>query len=174
MQQNPEVTSATLQTCSGVNQINTLLCTVATTGTCGPSHAQLALQALERQWEAQSVSFASYWIMKRLFWRWRQVHSQQATATVAKLTAAAAFAFQNTSGMVFTRWQQFVELQRERRRRLQAAFVSIMEADDSSRLRLCFERWQNYQRQGQLLSAKSDVVLQLSQRRILQVSVSAK
>ncbi|KAL3156620.1 hypothetical protein ABBQ38_000907 [Trebouxia sp. C0009 RCD-2024] len=130
--------------------------------------AQLATQALERQWEAQSVDFASYWMVKRLFWKWRQVQSQQATATTAKLTAAAAFAFQTTSGTVFTRWQQFVQLQRERRRRLQAAFVSVMEADVSSRLRLCFERWQNYQRQGQLLSAKSDVVLQLSQRRILQ------
>ena len=46
-----------------------------------------------------------------------------------------------------------------------------MDADESSSLRLCFERWQNYRRQGQLLSAKSDVALQLSQRRILQVSV---
>lgn len=137
------------------------------------SDARLVLQALERQWEAQSVDFASYWMVKRLFWKWRQVQSQQATATTAKLTAAAAFAFQTTSGTVFTRWQQFVQLQRERRRRLQAAFVSVMEADVSSRLRLCFERWQNYQRQGQLLSAKSDVVLQLSQRRILQVSVLA-
>lgn len=131
------------------------------------------MQALERQWEAQSADFASYWTVKRLFWRWRQVHSEQATALAAKLTAAAALAFQNTSGMVFIRWQQFVELQRERRKRLQAAFVSVTEADDSSRLRLCFERWQSYRRQGQLLSAKSDVVLQLSQRRILQVSVLA-
>lgn len=138
-----------------------------------PSDARLVLQALERQWEAQTVDFASYWMVKRLFWKWRQVHSQQATVTATKLTAAAAFAFQNTSGMVFTRWQQFVQLQHERRRRLQAAFVSVMEADDSSRLRQCFERWQNYRQQGQLLSAKSDVALQLSQRRILQVSVFA-
>lgn len=92
-------------------------------------------------------------------------------ATAAKLNAAATLAFQNTSGMVLTRWCQFVELQHERRRRLQAAFISVMDADESSSLRLCFERWQNYRRQGQLLSAKSDVALQLSQRRILQVSV---
>ena len=131
----------------------------------------MVLQALERQWEAQSVDFASYWMMKRLFWRWRHVHSRQATATAAKLNAAAALAFQHTSSMVLMRWQQFVELQRERRRQLQAAFVSVMDADESSRLRLCFERWQNYRRQGQLLSAKSDVALQLSQRRVLQVGV---
>lgn len=132
---------------------------------------RFVLQALERQWEAQSVDFASYWVMKRVFWRWRHAHSQQATATAAKLTAAAALAFQTTSGMVLMRWQQFVELQRARRRRLQAALISVMDADESSRLRSCFERWQTYRRQGQLLSAKSDVALQLSQRRILQVGV---
>ena len=131
----------------------------------------MVLQALERQWEAQSVDFASYWTMKRAFWTWRQVYSQQTTATAAKLSAAAAFAFQNISSMVFTRWWQFVELQRERRRRLQAVFISVTDADESSSLRLCFERWQSYRRQGQLLSAKSDVALQLSQRRILQVCV---
>ena len=92
----------------------------------------MVLQALERQWEAQSVDFASYWTMKRLFWRWRQVHYQQATATAAKLNAAAALAFQNTSSMVLVRWQQFVELQHQRRRRLQAAFVSVMDADESN------------------------------------------
>lgn len=132
----------------------------------------MVLQALERQWEAQSVDFASYWTMKRLFWSWRQAHSQQATATAAKLNAAAALAFQNSSSMVLTRWWQYVELQRERRRRLQAAFISVMDADESCSLRLCFERWQSYRRQGQLLSAKSDVALQLSQRRNLQVCVS--
>ena len=136
-----------------------------------PANAQMVLQALERQWEAQSVDFASYWTMKRLFWTWRQVHSRQTTATAAKLNAAAALLLHNTGSTVLTRWWHFVELQRERRRRLQAAFISVMDADESSSLRLCFERWQNYRRQRQLLSAKSDVALQLSQRRILQVSV---
>lgn len=73
--------------------------------------------------------------------------------------------------MVLTRWQQFVELQRERRRRLQTAFISVMEADESNSLRLSFDRWQNYRQQGQLLSAKSGVALQASQRRILQASL---
>ncbi len=131
-----------------------------------------AMQALERQWEAQSVDFASYWLMKRLFFQWRHTHSVQAAATAQKLTAAVALAFQNTSSMVLMRWQQWVELQHERRRRLQAAFMSVMEADESISLRVCFERWQSYRRQGQLFSAKSDVALQLSQKRMLQVSTS--
>ena len=131
---------------------------------------QHVLQALERQWEAQSVDFAGYWLMKRLFWRWCRLHTQQAAATAEKLSAAATLAFQTTSSMVFMRWQQFVELQHERRRRLHNMFESIMIADESSMLRMCFERWQSYQRQGQLLSAKSNVVLQLSQQRVLQVS----
>ncbi len=130
------------------------------------------MQALERQWEAQSVDFASYWLMKRLFFQWRHTHSVQAAATAQKLTAAVALAFQNTSSMVLMRWQQWVELQHERRRRLQAAFMSVMEADESISLRVCFERWQSYRRQGQLFSAKSDVALQLSQKRMLQVSTS--
>ena len=131
-----------------------------------------AMQALERQWEAQSVDFASYWLMKRLFFQWHHTHSVQAAATAQKLTAAVALAFQNTSSMVLMRWQQWVELQHERRRRLQAAFLSVMEADESTSLRVCFERWQSYRRQGQLFSAKSNVALQLSQRRMLQVSIS--
>lgn len=130
------------------------------------------MQALERQWEAQSIDFASYWLMKRLFFQWRHTHSVQAAATAQKLTAAVALAFQNTSSMVLMRWQQWVELQHERRRRLQAAFLSVMEADESTSLKVCFERWQSYRRQGQLFSAKSDVALQLSQRRMLQVSTS--
>ena len=134
------------------------------------AHESVCMQALERQWQAQSADFASYWLMKRLFWRWRQVHSQQAAATAEKLSAAVTLAFQNTSSMVLIRWRHFVELQHEQRRRLHTAFIAVMEADESSSLRLCFERWQKYRRQGQLLSAKSDVALQLSQRRVLQVS----
>ena len=127
------------------------------------------MQALERQWESQSVDFASYWLIKRLFFRWRHAHCVQAAATAEKLTAAVALAFQNTSSMVMMRWQQWVELQHERRRRLQAAFLSVMEADGQSSLRRCFERWQSYRQQGQLFSARSDVALQLSQKRMLQV-----
>ena len=108
--------------------------------------------------------------MKRLFFRWRHAHSVQAAATAEKLTAAVALAFQNTSSMVLMRWQQWVELQHERRHRLQTAFLSVMEADEATSLRVCFERWQRYQQQGQLFSAKSDVALQLSQRRMLQVN----
>ena len=44
-----------------------------------------------------------------------------------------------------------------------------MEADEQSAVRSCFERWQSYRQQGQLFSAKSDVALQLSQKRMLQV-----
>lgn len=127
------------------------------------------MQALERQWEAQSVGFASYWLMKRLFFQWRHAHSVQAAATAQKLTAAVALAFQNTSSMVLMRWQQWVELQHERRRKLQTAFLSVMEADESSSLRVCFQRWQSFRQQGQLFSARSDVALQLSQKRMLQV-----
>ena len=124
---------------------------------------------MERQWEAQSLSFANYWLLKRSFFHWHHAQSVQAAATAEKLTAAVALAFQNTSSMVLLRWQQWVQLQHERRRTLQAAFLCVTKADGQSRLRLCFERWQSYRQQGQLFSAKSDVALQLSQRRMLQV-----
>ena len=133
------------------------------------SNTLLFVQALERQWEAQSVDFASFWLIKRVFFRWRHAHSVQAAANADKLDAAVALAFQNSTSMVLLRWQQWVELQHERRQKLHTAFLSVMEADEQSAVRSCFQRWQSYRQQGQLFSAKSDVALQLSQRRMLQV-----
>ena len=130
----------------------------------------LFLQALERQWEAQSTDFANYWLMKRTFWLWHRSGSLAAAATQEKLSTAVAMAFQNTSSMVLLRWQQWVALQHERRHRLAQAFTLVMDADQHSSLQHCFGVWQRYRRQGQLLSAKSDMALLHSQRRMLQVN----
>lgn len=128
----------------------------------------LVLQALERQWEAQSIDFANYWLMKRSFWLWHRSGSLAAAATQEKLSVAMAMAFQNTSCMVLLRWQQWVALQQERRHRLGQAFALVVDAEQQNGLQQCFGVWQRYRRQGQLLSAKSDVALLHSQRRMLQ------
>ena len=127
------------------------------------------LQALERQWEAQSTDFANYWLRKRSFWLWRQSGALAASATNEKLSKAMSMAFENTSSMVLMRWQQWVALQHERRRRLAQAFALVVETDERSSLQHCFGVWQRYRRQGQLLSAKSDVAFLHSRKRVLQV-----
>ena len=126
------------------------------------------LQELERQWEAQSSSFAHFWLKKRAFWQWHSGFSTALAASQDQLAAAAEMAFANAARSAFGRWQRFVELQREGRERLHAAFLHVAAGDAAASKQLCLGAWKQFVQLRRRLTKRSNVAVRHAELRLLQ------
>ena len=126
------------------------------------------LQELERQWEAQSSSFAHFWLKKRAFWQWHSSFSTALAASQDQLAAAAEMAFANAARSAFGRWQRFVGLQREGRERLHAAFLRVAAGDAAASKQLCLGAWKQFVQLRRRQTERSDVAVRHAELHLLQ------
>ncbi len=77
-------------------------------------------------------------------------------------------AFANAARSAFGRWQRFVELQREGRERLHAAFLRVAAGDAAASKQLCLGAWKQFMQLRRHQTERSDVAVRHAELRLLQ------